>query len=159
MSANEFEINHSGLLNFIISQFGLDIDSVHGIKHWRKVWEIGNYLSGQTKADTKIINLFAYSHDAKRENEYDDLEHGKKARIFIKELYHKKLFCISKSQLDKLSFACEHHNDPSAKSTDVTIQTCWDADRLDLWRVGIVPDRHSLNTDFAKQEEVIRLWQ
>ena len=121
--------------------------------------EIGNYLAKQTKADIEVVNLFAYLHDAKRENEDDDLEHAKRAGIFVKELYNKKLFCVSKGQLDKLSFACEHHSNSNVKSDDITVQTCWDADRLDLYRIGIIPDKLFLNTDFAKQDSVIEFWQ
>ena len=155
----EFEISHSGLFNLIISQFKLGVDRVHGISHWRMVGEIGNYLAKQTKADIEVVNLFAYLHDAKRENEDDDLGHAKRASIFADELYNKKLFFISKSQLDKLLFACEHHSHSNVKSDDITVQTCWDADRLDLYRIGIIPDKLFLNTDFAKQDRVIDLWQ
>ncbi len=155
----KFESKHLNLINLIINQFKLDINTVHGIKHWRRVREIGNYLAKETKADIEVINFFAFLHDSKRENESDDLWHGKRASVFIKELYNKKLFHISKSQLDRLLFACEYHNNSNIKSKDITIQTCWDADRLDLWRVGIMPHKHFLNTDFAKQDEVINLWQ
>jgi len=34
---------------------------------------------------------------------------------------------------------------------DVTIQTCWDADRLDLGRVGIIPDPDRMCTGMGKQ--------
>ena len=39
---------------------------------------------------------------------------------------------------------------------DVTIQTCWDADRLDLGRVGIYPSPEYLSTEIAKRPETIR---
>ena len=159
MPINKFEIKYPDLLSLAMSQFKLDIDTVHGIKHWRRVGEIGNYLAKQTGADIEVVNLFAYLHDSKREDEGGDLKHGKRASVFIKELYEKKSFHVSNSQLDKLLFACEHHSNSNIKSEDITIQTCWDADRLDLWRIGIMPDKHFLNTDFAKQDKVIELWQ
>ena len=156
---NAFEESNLELLDLIINQFQLDVEGDHGIKHWRRVFEIGNYLTKETKADIKIVNLFAYLHDSRREDESDDLEHGKRASVFVRELYDRKLLSISKEQLDKLLFACEHHNNPNIKSEDITIQTCWDADMLDLWRIGVMPDKHFLNTDFAKQEKVINLWR
>lgn len=159
MPRTKFETSHTEILDLIIGQFKLDIDAVHGISHWRRVWEIGNYLAKQTKADIEVVNLFAYLHDAKRQDEYDDLEHGQRASVFILELYSKKLLSISKSQLDKLLFACEHHSNSNVKSNDITIQTCWDADRLDLWRIGITPNKLFLNTAFAKKDKVIKLWQ
>ncbi|MBT5083254.1 MAG: hypothetical protein HOM62_22025 [Rhodospirillaceae bacterium] len=38
---------------------------------------------------------------------------------------------------------------------DITVQTCWDADRLDLGRAGIVPDPRYLCTDAAKEPRMI----
>jgi uncharacterized protein len=34
---------------------------------------------------------------------------------------------------------------------DVTVQTCWDADRLDLIRLDIQPEAERLCTDAARQ--------
>lgn len=79
MPRTEFKTSRPELLNLIIGQFKLDVDMVHGISHWRRVREIGNYLAKQTKADIEVVNLFAYLHDAKRQDEYDDLEHGQRA--------------------------------------------------------------------------------
>lgn len=143
------------LLDLIISQFKLDINSEHGLSHWRRVEKIGNYLFRHTKENLEIINFFAYFHDSKRENNGYDPEHGLRASFFIKWLYNKNVLNISKNQLDRLVFACEHHNDSKSKSNDITIQICWDADRLDLWRVGIVPVPSFLNTNFAKREKTI----
>ena len=143
------------LLNLIINQFRLDINSEHGLSHWQRVERIGDYLAKHTKVDLKIINLFAYFHDSKRESEGRDPKHGLRAVSFIKELYSKNVLNISQNQLSQLTFACKHHNNPSIKSDDVAIQTCWDADRLDLWRVGTIPSPFFLNTDIAKQEKTI----
>jgi hypothetical protein len=41
--------------------------------------------------------------------------------------------------------ACCNHTDGTL-SADSTIATCWDADRLDLGRVGIVPDPAFMST-------------
>ncbi len=38
---------------------------------------------------------------------------------------------------------------------DVTVQTCWDADRLDLGRVGIRPHHKYLCTKAAKDAQMI----
>lgn len=153
----EFEINYPEILDLIISQFKLGIDTVHGIKHWHKVYEIGNYLAKQTKADIEVVNFFAYFHDAKREDEYDDLEHGQRAAIFVEKLFNNKQIKISQSQFELLVFAYRHHNNSSIKSDNMTVQTCWDADRLDLWRVGVVPNPVMLNTEFSKTDDMINL--
>jgi len=148
------------LLGLITKQFKLDIGSDHGLSHWKRVEEIGRYLAKYTKADPEVVYLFFYLHDSKRENEGRDPEHGRKASLFVKELYDKDMLNISQKQLSQLTFACEYHSDSRIKSDDITIQTCWDADRLDLWRIGSVPDPSLLNTTIAKQEETIKFaWE
>ena len=62
---------------------------------------------------------------------------------------------ITEKQLNQLAFACEYHNRNGVETRDVTIQTCWDSDRLDLFRVGIIPDESLLSTDFSKKQETI----
>jgi uncharacterized protein len=49
-----------------------------------------------------------------------------------------------------LHTACADHT-KGLLDADITIQTCWDADRLDLGRVGIVPDPDRLCTDAARE--------
>lgn len=51
-------------------------------------------------------------------------------------------FSISDRDFDLLYEACAGHTDGETEA-DITIQTCWDADRLDLGRVGIVPARRN----------------
>lgn len=147
------------LLDLIIKQFKLDIGSDHGFSHWKRVEKIGCYLVKHTQTDPKVVYLFSYLHDSKRENEDYDPKHGRRAGLFIKELYGKSInpLAISLGQLNQLVFACEHHSDPGAKSDDITIQTCWDADRLDLWRIGVIPDPFFLNTAIARKAETIEL--
>lgn len=41
--------------------------------------------------------------------------------------------------------------------SDVTIQTCWDADRLDLGRVGITPKSLYLGSNLAKDQNFIEM--
>jgi uncharacterized protein len=43
------------------------------------------------------------------------------------------------------------HNSNLANSNNITVQTCWDADRLDLGRVGIKPDPKRLFTEEGKK--------
>ena len=42
---------------------------------------------------------------------------------------------------------------------DITIQTCWDADRLDLGRIGITPKSHYLGSSLAKDHNFIEMAQ
>ncbi|MEO0415706.1 MAG: hypothetical protein AAF226_12240, partial [Verrucomicrobiota bacterium] len=47
-------------------------------------------------------------------------------------------------------YACKWHTDQTHCS-DITIGACWDSDRLDLGRVGLIPDSRYLNTILAKE--------
>ena len=135
--------------------FALDQNkSDHGIAHWERVKIIGEYLSQYTKADLKVVQYFAFLHDIKREDDFGDPEHGLRAVNFI-ETHLDLVNDLTGDQIEKLKYACCYHSDYKAKSEDVTVQTCWDADRLDLCRVGIVPDKYFLNTDKAKEKESI----
>ncbi len=60
---------------------------------------------------------------------------------------------LSDEQFDLLTFACDRHTDGTTEG-HVTVQTCWDADRLDLWRVSIEPNDRYLCTRAAKSEDV-----
>jgi uncharacterized protein len=58
-------------------------------------------------------------------------------------------FHLPESHLETLLDACRYHND-GLTSTDLTIGTCWDADRMDLLRVGIVPNPEKMSTIHGK---------
>jgi len=141
----------------VVNQFQLDINSDHGFRHWEKIEKIGIYLAKHTKADITVIKLFALLHDSKRENEFDDPLHGIRAAQFVEELFKKRLLPLTQFQLTQLIYACKFHSDSLAKSEDMTVQICWDSDRLDLWRIGITPNPLYLYTDTAKKAKTI-LW-
>ena len=65
-----------------------------------------------------------------------------------------ELFTASEHQLTLLEEACCGHSDGHLLA-DVTVQTCWDADRLDLARVGIIPDASKLCTEAARSPALI----
>ena len=139
------------LLDIVREQFRLNINGIHGIKHWKRVEKIGLYLSENADVDRDVIRLFALLHDSRREDEHEDPLHGFHAAKFTWDLYEKKILSISRPQLETLMYACENHSDPHAKSDDLTIQICWDSDRLDLVRLDIIPDSRYLYTNKAKQ--------
>ena len=56
---------------------------------------------------------------------------------------------LSDAAFQKLRVACRDHT-TVIHTDDITIGTCWDADRLDLGRVAIATDPHRLNTEPAR---------
>jgi uncharacterized protein len=107
-----------------------------------------------TGADRAVTALFAVLHDARRLNDGRDPEHGRRGAELARELGRERLGLRS-AQMELLVAACELHADGGTRG-DVTLLTCWDADRLDLWRVFIEPDDELLCTDAARDPDVKR---
>lgn len=139
----------------IAAQFKLGINSTHGLSHWKKVRDTAINLAiwapSNSNFTAEMIGLFAFIHDSKRENDEEDPEHGLRAAKYARELHKKGLLGLLDDQLERLCFACEYHSNSRAKSDDMFTKICWDADKLDLWRVGITPDEKYLHTDMAKE--------
>jgi len=79
----------AAVLTEATAAFRLDPDfSDHGPQHWeaveRNVLALAPHVTG---ADVKVARLFALLHDARRENERDDPDHGRRAADFVKDLY------------------------------------------------------------------------
>ncbi len=142
-------IDFSSLEDFIYENRLIDEKSVHGLLHWHQVEFNGLLLSRETLADKTVVRLFALFHDSRRVSDGYDEEHGKFGADFAQQLFGKR-FVVAESQLEKLLYACANHTTEYA-SGDVTIDTCYDADRLDLGRVGIIPDPKKMATPFGKK--------
>lgn len=137
----------------ILKQFRLPRHSVHGPAHWARVRYNGMLLSQASGADWQVVELFAFIHDSQRYDDGFDRDHGPRAADYAMRTCG-KLFQLRDSQLEKLVQACMGHTHEHL-SPCVTVQTCWDADRLDLARVGIIPDPYYLGTDLAKDPRMI----
>ena len=120
----------------------------HGLKHWQTVERNGLYLCQFNNADKEVVSYFAYTHDCMRKNEHIDPEHGPRAARFIKR--NSELFDLNEHQMELLRRASSGHTH-GRKCDDVTVMTCWDADRLDIGRVGIQPDSKYLFNKEAKR--------
>ena len=126
----------SALQSHILSH-RLFISEVHGIVHWEQVKRNGLLLAEKTGADIVVVRLFALFHDSKRANDGEDIVHGARGAKFAKACFEEHRFDITQEQFEKLYHACKFHT-TEHRSGDTTIDTCYDADRLDLGRVGIV---------------------
>jgi uncharacterized protein len=147
------------LMANIRAQFRLDWHGIHGANHWARVMHHGLSLSEVTGADTRVTRLFAVLHDSQRHDDYADPEHGDRAATYAYELHKEGLIDLPSRGLDLLMEACRFHSD-GRRDADITIQTCWDSDRLDLGRVGIRPDPKYLCTSAATDPERIeRAWR
>lgn len=137
----------------IAKQYQLHPDGVHGLSHWGRVLENGLKLADLEGGDQVIVTLFAIFHDACRQNQSIDPGHGARAAVLAEHLL-KDHPDVSSNQLSLLKTACNQHTDGYTEG-DITVQICWDADRLDLFRVGINPNARYLCTASAKEQSLI----
>lgn len=142
------------VLQEISKQYKLDPGGLHGLNHWGRVFENGITLGLKQGGDLQVISLFSVFHDACRINQAVDPGHGSRAADLAYNLLRSDQL-LTPSQLDQLLFACSHHTSGRTKG-DLTVQICWDADRLDLYRAGIYPDAKYLCTPSAKDDDLIR---
>lgn len=144
-------ISHEIFLSGLV----LSAESEHHLVHWQRVEKYGLMIAAENGADTEVISLFAYLHDARRVTDDEDPEHGERAAVLLDELIAQGLISINSRQYEQLRSALRQHNRDDANSDDITVRTCWDADRLDLWRGGIVPNPDFMFTDYGRSAEMI----
>jgi len=143
------------LLDAVRAQYRCEWEGYHGVWHWENVLNNASELAkvarrNGVQTDGHVIHLFALFHDACRVNEGHDPQHGLRGGNLALHLHSKGLFTATIPQLEMLHFACAAHTD-GATHKDPTIGVCWDADRLDLPRVGVQIKQRllSLPTDAA----------
>ncbi len=159
------------IVSRILDAYELPPFGMHGIIHWARVLENGVRIAEANGADTEVITLFALFHDSKRVTDGQDDEHGLRGAVFAESL-RGDLVHLDDDRFEILFEACRLHTE-GGSTTDRTIQTCWDADRLDLGRVGIIPDPRKLGTKAGRNlipwahprasgrytpEEVLAVW-
>ncbi len=122
----------------------------HGPGHWQRVASIGCQLVYEVpEADPTVVFLFSLFHDSMRSHDGRDPDHGARAALLVDRLQN-VLYHLSSDQLDALDRACRAHTDEGVTS-EPTIAVCWDADRLNLWRLGRRPDPRLLSTSPARR--------
>ncbi len=148
------DVNIPLVLKTVLEEYALPLNGDHGVAHWARVLENGLRLSSETGANVEVVQLFAVLHDSRRQNEVTDPQHGPRAAEFALDL-RGSVFDLEDHEFRLLFKACHGHTHERTHP-DVTIQTCWDSDRLDLGRVGIMPHPSRLCTDAAKRPETIK---
>lgn len=131
-----------------IKQFAINgwaLGECHGLSHWERV-ERNGLLIATEEVNTTIVRLFAYLHDKWRVDNGYDMEHGIRAAEQLSALRDTLLSELSDEEFELLSTACRLHT-VCHRTGNITIDTCFDADRLDLTRVGITPDPERMATE------------
>lgn len=128
----------------------------HGPDHWRRVVANSIRASRSLGIDPLPGVVFGWVHDSQRWDENSDPLHGPRAAQFVRDNAGPgELFgFLPEHTVQEIATACELHSDGMTEGSRI-LQACWDADRLDLWRVGVQPDPDCLCTDWAKQPHII----
>ena len=108
----------------------------HGLEHWVRVERNGLWLARHDPGvDVLVVSLFAALHDCQRHDDGSDPHHGPRAAALAQQLD----LPINRRQQRVLVEAIRTHTMGLTSSSDLTLQVCHDADRLDLGRVGKRP--------------------
>ena len=136
----------------LIKQWAINrwtLGKTHGVSHWERVKRNGLLLA-TPECDVTVIRLFAYLHDSCLEDDGYDEEHGPRAAMMIEGLRDTLLKDLTDEQFKMLQEACRLHTS-THRTGNPTIDACFDADRLDLGRVGITPDPKKMATERGKE--------
>ena len=123
-------------------------ESIHGDGHWKRVANFGRLIAEKEGLNERVLILFGYFHDSQRLNDGRDPEHGPRAAQYVAD-FPRELLGLTDGEINQLIMACHYHTHECA-TDDPLIRACWDADRLDLSRIGILPDPDRLFTQTAK---------
>lgn len=142
-------VDFAKLQEIISEQRSTEYESIHGLEHWNQVEYNGLFLAEKTGADVLVVRLFSLFHDSRRLNDDYDPEHGLRGAEFAKTLRN-KYFELDNERFEMLYTACAFHTELH-KTGNPTIDTCFDADRLDLGRVGILPLPNKMATSYGSK--------
>jgi uncharacterized protein len=141
------------LVDAILQQYRLPLRGLHGLSHWARVLENGRLLAARTGARLEVVELFALFHDSRRLSDNGDPFHGARGAKLAAQ-YRGQWFDLPDEDFRLLQTACTQHTFGRTQA-DPIVQVCWDADRLDLNRVGILPRSSRLCTAAARDPDVL----
>lgn len=147
-------LNLRPIVEEILANQVVEANGIHGILHWGRVYDNGMRVAEHSGANTEVVQLFAFFHDSRRFTDGSDPGHGSRGAEYARRL-RGEFFDLPDEEFELLYVACRDHTDVD-NSDNITVQTCFDADRLDLFRVGIKPDPTLLCTDYAKLKSTRR---
>lgn len=128
-------------------QFKLDINGIHGLDHWMTVMKTGQEIVKTNGGDYTVATLFGIFHDCCRLTDQKDPEHGARAAEYLNILE----IDLTAHQHDLLYHALINHSVKDIISNEPSIGACWDADKLDLTRVGIIPEYEAMSTKEGRE--------
>lgn len=148
LNLSDFFDRHAKLVK-ILKTFERWNNPIHGHEHWMRVVLNGLMIAEHNPlVNRRVVELFGLLHDCKRVNDGTDVAHGARAAQFAKSI--RPIIQLDDIPFQWLIHALAFHTHQKYHPNP-TIGTCYDADRLDLSRVGIIPKAEFMNTEYAKK--------
>lgn len=125
------------------------IDSIHGVRHMLRVAVNGlNLLKyGFNEEQYKnVILVAALCHDIKRENDKDDIDHGKRSAIWFRDnqkLITDKLVELNDKEIESVFYAIYYHNTDLVELRDLPEYKLHKRE-IDLLKIADGLDRYRL---------------
>lgn len=140
-------------LKDILEEYELDLkESFDGIDHISRVIENGIILSEINGSNLNVIIVYAFFHNIKKKNNEQDIGHAERSANFLR--HYESELNLTEEEFDTVYDACKDHSD-ILFNENKDIADCWDADRLDIMRKGLYPNKEKLNSIAAKNPGII----
>jgi uncharacterized protein len=149
---------------------------VHGPAHWVRVHRFGGLLAARVALPPEAracVDLFAWLHDIAREDDEASRRHAVEGAAQIDAILPAIAAPLTTDQIETIRAAILHHSDGmvAARAGEAgvfdgigwpgdlvvaTVGCCWDADRLDLPRVGVQPAERFMSTPVWREVRLAR---
>ncbi|KPK51654.1 MAG: hypothetical protein AMS22_10545 [Thiotrichales bacterium SG8_50] len=140
---------------------------IHGPAHWARVHRFGQALSEHldlSRDGTQCVAVFAWTHDLARIDDGGGNQHAHDGASLLDPAWATVFPDLSVEQVELVRTAVRYHSDGLTAEAAyyhgyfdhlghdddeviAIIGCCWDADRLDLLRLGAQPKTRYMSTD------------
>jgi uncharacterized protein len=115
-------------------------DPMHGELHWRAVaWAGLRIRDVAPELSAAVLVAFGLLHDCRRVDDGWDRDHGARAADLAARS-RSLLHLLGPGGRDLVEEACRLHEDGLTRPERPTVGACWDADRVNLVRLGFQLD-------------------
>ena len=129
-----------------------DLD-IHGLPHLRQVALVAGRFAAHLGEDVEAAMVMGFFHDCARIHDGGGTQHAHDSAQLARPIITAD---FPHFDVARLCDGIAHHADGTI-TDDFLIGCLWDADRLDLRRLGITPNPRLLSTPIARR--VARLYQ
>lgn len=140
---------------------------LHGPRHWARVADFGALLAELEDLErhaTHLVAAFAWCHDLARVSDGADPDHGRRGAVLFPEVARVVFPELDGDDIALVSAAIRDHNagETAAQAlaagripvagwdrrvAETIVGCAWDADRLDLTRLGRMPHPDRMSTE------------